>query len=1428
MKFDAGALRKLMLPAVLVLLVLVGSGVYYVYLVKAKESYLIRSNLRLLTTTGRQVEDWVAARQRFFKTMIQSAHPEELARAWEATRETREKLPTPVFVTLKPGAPQDQVKPPELFLDAGGRLWLAQRSEAGASHRVPFDVPILETVRQDVFDIVLLTTPDGKILMRSNEEDLHLTDLHSLFEKKETFTREVGHTTDLGVLISGTPYRLFAQPCCSLVRARFEDKTGETIGPGSGREATPTPTPAPTGTPVAPASTVASDRTGLVVCGLIPTAKLTERKFTISYSAMLILAGGLLMIVVSWPFLKLLLIGPGQRVRLIDVLLLGVSSLLVLSLGTLYLLDWYAYYRLKNHIDEGLKVLSQDIRANMRTEIAAAYSQLTGLVKASVAPPHPGDVAAEQPISEPDLLRRHPGLDLSFYPFFESFTLIDREGQQTTKWSVRKTLIPPIPVVAREYFRRAKDHDLWNLPEECGAYRNLPEGRKCVSRVPGIGPLTLESIKSITRMENQAVLAIPNNSDRLPVASLSFPMISLIRPVLPPGFGFAVIEDKEPGKVLFHSDERRNLIERFYLETNLNRPLRSVVAARREEVLDIEYWGNDYRAFVAPLKGFPWSLVTFYENDIVRSVNVDWIVTALGFLLIYVLLWVFASLIVVYRPDKRATWLWPHPKGLLVYLRLSALYVGLIAVFGWVIYLAGRETRLGRISDFSLGLYFFYFGVPAVAWVATYLTLKRSERKAERVSPPTTERVSAPTAEPVSAPTAEPAPEAGSKSEASHPPRSSAAKVSGSGSSFEAEPSALLSLTYVTAATLLLIITAVMPTIAFFKLAHSIQVMPLIKYTQVRLAAEIEDRWQRAQKELEAVSRPSREKDLSPGSRPASDSNKPDNLLSRRRAIEEETQLRYLDGNGQAQKAPAVDIYGQVFGSRMARTSEETGPADERPILLELLEPMLPYYSEFSVAIRELLHDRAADESRFWRREGGNRIALTSNAYSGGKLRISSVVPTFGSVGSLFERRRHVAIVALVFGLVGLLALVVALFIARRVFLMDLPFWSSGPSSFPGPAQSLFVVCRNEVARAAYLAIKGYRLLDVKHLAAPTRARDAWEGWLAELDNALSGEPILLDNFEEGGSDSGISVRKLRLVEHLLKVRRRRLVILSRMAPHPLFRGRRGVGSGSEPEDDRGIEKRWDSLVTSHFLIVDLEPRFETDAFFEPPGRITKLGDELKKLGTGWHAKLSRFSDWVRVRQHGSVREVLEREYAGNPYLYVIHNDLDRMISRRGEQNLDRDEILEEFSERAANYYAGLWACCTDIEKLVLEHLAEDGFANHRDARTVRRLVARGLVRRDPHLRIMNETFRRFVLSARCRKEVDEVEQRTKASLWDHFQRPFVGIVVVLLVLFVVTQKTRFDGVTAFVAGLTGLLPALLKLIGYLLGDRSELPIKPG
>ncbi len=986
--FDASSLRKLKLPALVAMALVILVAGYYLLLQIRRNTYLTTSNIRLLTTIGHQFDEWVQRQEHIFRIVIADKDPATMTKEWKSA---------PTWKFGEQPRPNDasalELEPPTLVVDASGKLSLELNSRLGGKRFdqriVPFDAPIFESLQRDNFDIVLLASPDGRILKQSGQADLHLADLGSLMPGDSA--PRAGQIADVEDL-AGTDYRLFMQWCCGRVRVRLADAAQTESVTGVEPKPTATPEGKKTGKAGSGQGGVGKARSGLFVCGLVPAGTLTERRFSVSLSTMLIIAGVLLMTVVSWPFLKLALIGNRQRVRLLDVLLLGMSSLLVLSIGTLYLLDSYAYTRLGTHIDQGLQALSQAIRSNMRKEIAAAYSQLRALQSAA---------RAEKP-SDPEILpnvRQKPIPDFPYYPFFDTFSLINSKGLQQRRWSVHSPFLRLISVEDRPYFLRLKENQTWTLPSEDG----LPE----------IKQFALDSTRSITRMNSQAVLAIQNNSpgEDLSVAALAFPMISLINPVLPPGFGFAVIEDKDNGRVMFHSDDRRNLIEQFFLETDMDRRLRSVVAARRAELMDLRYWGRDYRAFAVPLTGFPWSLVTFYEKDQVRSVNVDWMFTTLLFLMPYMLACVGVCFLILILPHRRPTWLWPHPRGMTAYLQLAAFYIAVILVSAAAIYASGREVGGKRVPDSFLLL--LAFALPAMVWTVTYSRL-RAARQA--------------------------APIAGDED---------ADPMRDAGKGPWAEPNELLSLSYMGAAALLLVITAALPTAAFFKLAHSIQVVPFIKNNQVKLAAELEKRRQRAEREAASLSE--RVNSV---------------ILPRKTAILDETQLEVNEGSGPNRKIPAVDVYYAPFNTEIRKLLPDDAARSRRKFdSAHLADPLTGFLGHTCPTTRicrsrgrELLYDRSDDQNRSWERAPENRIVLTSWRYEDGALKISSVVPTFGRLPAFFKERPLGLI--LVFGAIFCLAVAITIFAARRIFLLDVPFWSAGSGGFAAPGQSVFVVCR--------------------------------------------------------------------------------------------------------------------------------------------------------------------------------------------------------------------------------------------------------------------------------------------------------------------------------------------------------------------------------
>src|SRR5262249_33645404 len=153
-----------------------------------------------------------------------------------------------------------------------------------------------------------------------------------------------------------------------------------------------------------------------------------------------------------------------------------------------------------------------------------------------------------------------------------------------------------------------------------------------------------------------------------------------IHPVLPPDVEFAVIDDE--GNVFFHSDADRNRVENLFAETEPAQLLRSVVYARNQATLDLRYWGTDVRAHVEPVHGPPLTVVALHHRGALEMANVQALLVALAFILLYAALFGLALVaLALLRPGYRPEWLWPAPERSNDYVRLLVLYSLLCLVF---------------------------------------------------------------------------------------------------------------------------------------------------------------------------------------------------------------------------------------------------------------------------------------------------------------------------------------------------------------------------------------------------------------------------------------------------------------------------------------------------------------------------------------------------------------------------------------------------------------------------------------------------------------------------------------------------------------------------------------------------------------------------
>jgi hypothetical protein len=135
-----------------------------------------------------------------------------------------------------------------------------------------------------------------------------------------------------------------------------------------------------------------------------------------------------------------------------------------------------------------------------------------------------------------------------------------------------------------------------------------------------------------------------------------------------------------------------------------------------------------------------------------------------------------------------------------------------------------------------------------------------------------------------------------------------------------------------------------------------------------------------------------------------------------------------------------------------------------------------------------------------------------------------------------------------------------------------------------------------------------------------------------------------------------------------------------------------------------------------------------------------------------------------------------------------------------------------------------VWSTCSDDDKLVLVHVAQQGLANAASRRVVRRLLMRGLLFKDPGLRVMNETFKRFVLGPQCRAEVRCFEGEAEPSTWDRLRMPLaLGAASAGAFLFV-TQREVFDSTLTTVAGITAAVPTVIRLASLVMDRRPQSP----
>jgi len=117
--------------------------------------------------------------------------------------------------------------------------------------------------------------------------------------------------------------------------------------------------------------------------------------------------------------------------------------------------------------------------------------------------------------------------------------------------------------------------------------------------------------------------------------------------------------------------------------------------------------------------------------------------------------------------------------------------------------------------------------------------------------------------------------------------------------------------------------------------------------------------------------------------------------------------------------------------------------------------------------------------------------------------------------------------------------------------------------------------------------------------------------------------------------------------------------------------------------------------------------------------------------------------------------------------------------------------------------------------------LGQDGWANPKNERAIQQLERRRIIRRAPGLRIMNETFCRFVRTAQLPCQVAKWEQEEQQSVWSAVKLGLSTALFMAAAWLVYTQQDIFQMGIGYVVALGPASGAVLNLAKSVTGRKA-------
>jgi len=701
--------RSWLVPIATVALLAVAFCLYYFVYVGARREYLVNRNFRSLAALGDQIQRVIsthgsildfysefvagnAAREQdrakaklstYLLTRPEDKDREPKTRELESRMDYLRYLAPKMKLIEEPIVANGQAsKPPPaldvLRHDGSWKLLLRASRHRGAQWDYLGVLDVEELLKAAAgslpFDDILLISDNGTVVYEDKKRGPQFTTLSSLLkarvgapESKPAGTESQGagnsaaagqkpeqawrdasiHLTD--VMLAGTRYKLFLQPILIDIYADEPTQTEPS------RE--------------------------WALCGLRSNSALEWEALSISYTVIIWFTALFFAICMGGPVLKVIFMNQRERFRLRELGFLSLFLVLLAGVFTLTALE-IVDVRAASATDARLERLAGALSNRVHDDLGQMRDQLLEWCATEELHGDLRDAARREVIRfapDPKImntpLNRTP--KTSKYRFVNNAFWTDDNGRQIVKWSTGSFITPMIDVSGQAIYSDPRHIYL-----------------------DGQGPpFNFDSILPPNKLEYLAALtmATADCSSKLDgirgdvaggAAVLTGQPFSLIDPILPLGYGFAVVDNT--GRVLFHSDKTKDGRENFREESDWNKGLYAgTFGHATRQPLTVNYLGKDYRARVIPVQGLAqanWSLIVYADLEAERTLALQTMTMAST-----LLLWILAVPALVAavwclwrRPRFAPEWIWPNEHRMTAYVYQICLYSALIVVFLFV------------------------------------------------------------------------------------------------------------------------------------------------------------------------------------------------------------------------------------------------------------------------------------------------------------------------------------------------------------------------------------------------------------------------------------------------------------------------------------------------------------------------------------------------------------------------------------------------------------------------------------------------------------------------------------------------------------------------------------------------------------------------